>query len=271
MYDDGEIRVSDLSKWGFRICSHPTPRQDTTATHSAKKAAWGPSGQDEHAHASDGKKALYSSSLAPRPPAETRDTSAYVIAAINRLGESGGVAPLANRLGVGRRAPFGEVLETFRIGKALRAHASARSMKEVHWVLKECAAVAMLSAPPESMRAATKTDIAECVSSVRDLALTGHRATQPPLELMQELEQLELAMAMKVGREEVAAEQKKNSTCYIEVIIQSLTVYTCVKLHSRSYFRGICIFHMVSQYLKYDVHRSASGDRDGTLLSIVVC
>lgn len=232
MYDDGEIRDSHMSKWGFRICSRPTPRQDTTASHSAKKAAWAPSSLDEQAHASDGRKALHSSSLAPRPPAEARGASAYVITAMNRLGESGGMAPLANRLGVGRRAPFGEVLETFRIGKALRAHASARSMKEVHWVLKECAALAMLSAPPESMRAATKTEIAECVSSVRDLALTGHRGTQPPLELMQELEQLELAMAMKVGVEGVAAEREKNYTCYIEVIIHSRTVYACVKLHS---------------------------------------
>lgn len=247
MYDDGEIRVSDMSKWGFRICSRPTPRQDTTVSHSPKKAAWAPSGLDEHAHGSDGRKALYSSSLAPRPPAEARDTSAYVIAAMNRLGESGGMAPLANRLGVGRRAPFGEVLETFRIGKALRAHASARSMKEVNWVLKECAAVAMLSAPPESMRAATKTEIAECVSSVKDLALTSHRGTQPPLELMQELEQLELAMAMKVGGEEIAAEREKNSTCDVEAIIPSLTVYACVKLHSRLYFRGVYIFNIVLQ------------------------
>lgn len=153
-------------------------------------------GQD--AHSSSRKRHV---SLAPRPPAEyAPDTSAYVIAALNRFGEAGGMAPLAQRLSSGR-APFNEVLETFRLAKALRTHASSRSMKEVNWTLKECAAGALLSVAPESMRATTKVDIAECVSSVKDLALTGSGtkgAANPPLVLVQELEQLELGMAMKV-------------------------------------------------------------------------
>lgn len=49
-------------------------------------------------------------SLAPRPPAEfTPDTtSTYVIAALNRFGEAGGMSPLAQRLRSGW-APFTEV------------------------------------------------------------------------------------------------------------------------------------------------------------------
>lgn len=110
------------------------------------------------------------------------------------------MTPLAQRLS-SSRASFGEVLETFRLGKALKTHASSRSMKEASWVLKECTATALLSVPPESMRAATKAEIAECVSSVRELALSLSGAgavANPPLVLLQELEQLELAMAMKV-------------------------------------------------------------------------
>lgn len=109
------------------------------------------------------------------------------------------MAPLAQRLGSGW-APFSEVLETLRLGKALRVHASSRAMKEVNWILKECAPTALLSTPPESMRAVTKAEIAECVSSVRDLALTmtAHKAVPPSPVLVQELEQLELGLAMKV-------------------------------------------------------------------------
>lgn len=192
-YEDGEVRDSDMSKRGFRVCGRPKqpPPPQTTAGLDATSA-----GQD--AHSSSRKRHV---SLAPCPPAEyAPDTSAYVIAALNRFGEAGGMAPLAQRLSSGR-APFNEVLETFRLAKALRTHASSRSMKEVNWTLKECAAGALLSVAPESMRATTKADIAECVSSVKDLALTGSGAkgaANPPLVLVQELEQLELGMAMKV-------------------------------------------------------------------------
>ena len=209
MYDDGEIRDTDMSKRGFLICERPGPggrsvsssgKADPggTSHHSAKKAAWTPLGLDERTVI--GRRKL--SSMAPRPPAEyARDASAYVIEAVSRLGEAGGVAPLANRISEGGgRASFGEVLETFRMDKALRTHASAKAIKEVHWILKECAAAAMLSVPPESMRAATKAEIAECISCVRDLAMAGVRASHPPHELMQEIEQLELAMAMKVRK-----------------------------------------------------------------------
>lgn len=154
-------------------------------------------------HASSGRRWQHTTSLAPRPPAEySPDTSAYVIAAMDRFGEGGGVAPLARRFAGGGGTFFGEVLETFRLAKALRTHASSRSMKEANWTLKECAAAALLSVLPQSMRAFTKTEIAECVSSVKDLALTSSGSkslSNPPLVLIQELDQLELAMAMKVG------------------------------------------------------------------------
>lgn len=109
------------------------------------------------------------------------------------------MTPLAQRLSSGW-APFPEVLETLRLGRALRLHASSRAMKEVNWTLKECAPAALLSVPPESMRAATKEEMAECVSSVRDLALTinAQKAVPLPTVLTQELEQLELGLAMKV-------------------------------------------------------------------------
>ncbi|CAN0397849.1 unnamed protein product, partial [Laminaria digitata] len=77
----------------------------------------------------------------------------------------------AQRLNSGR-ASFGEVLETFRLAKALRTYASNQSLKELNWTLKECAVTALLSAPSESMRAATKAETTECVSSVRELALS---------------------------------------------------------------------------------------------------
>lgn len=93
-----------------------------------------------------------------------------------------------------------QVLETLRLGKALRIYASSRAIKEANWTLKECVPAALLSAPPESMRVATKAEIAECVSGVRELALTGsaHKGGSPPPVLVQELEQLELGLNMKV-------------------------------------------------------------------------
>lgn len=196
-----------MSKRGFRVCSRRerTPPPQTAAAAAATDAATSlPSVEaattavQGSAFASGRRQSL---SLAPRPPADyAPGTSAYVIAAVNRFGEGGGMAPLAQRLGSGR-ASLGEALETFRLGKALRTHASSRSMKEINWMLKECAAAALLSAPPDSMRASTKAEIAECVSSVKDLALccSGAKgAANPPPVLVQELEQLELAMAMKV-------------------------------------------------------------------------
>lgn len=212
-YEDGEVRDSDMSQRGFRVCyrppgwTHPQQRgadpraaavvdkHTTGACHAAEEAPAGQQPQD----AVWGRRRQ--SPLAPRPPADyAPDTSAYVLAAVNRFGEAGGMAPLAQRLS-GGRASFGEVLETFRLGKALRTHASSRALKEANWALKECAAAALLSVPPESMRAATKAEIAECVSSVRQLALTlssASSAANPPAALLQELEQLELALAMKV-------------------------------------------------------------------------
>lgn len=203
-----------MSKRGFRVCYRPPgwtppPRRDpSTATGGAdtpsnsESATAAPPGQLQHQQdAAWGRRRP--SPLAPRPPADyAPDASMYVLAAVNRFGEAGGMALLAQRLSGGRPS-FGEVLETFRIGKALRTHASSRAVKETNWALKECAAAALLSVPPESMRAATKVEIAECVSSVRDLALTlsggGGATANSPLVLLQELEQLELAMAMKVG------------------------------------------------------------------------
>lgn len=211
-YEDGEIRDSDMSQRGFRVCYRPpaqTPldptRQDgavdaaTGATKTSTTTEPSLAGQQQQQDAGWGRRRP--PPLAPRPPADyAPDTSMYVLAALNRFGESGGMAPLAQRLSSGR-ASFGEVLETFRLGKALKTHASSRSIKKASWVLKECAAAALLSVPPESMRAATKAEIAECVSSVRELALTLSGAgalANPPVVLLQELEQLELAMAMKV-------------------------------------------------------------------------
>lgn len=211
-YEDGEIRDSDMSQRGFRVCYRPPgwtpprlsadpPAVGATAgasSYVAEEASAGQQPQD----AVWGRRRQ--SPLAPRPPADfSPDTSAYVLAALNRFGEAGGMAPLARRLSSGR-APFGEVLETFRLGKALRTHASSRAVKEVNWALKECAAAALLSAPPESMRATTKAEIAECVSSMRQLALTlssPSTAANPPVALLQELEQLELALAMKVSEQ----------------------------------------------------------------------
>lgn len=115
----------------------------------------------------------------------------------------------AQRLNSGR-ASFGEVLETFRLGKALRTYASNQSLKELNWTLKECAVTGLLSAPSESMRAATKAEITECVSSVRELALScsgAKVAANPPLPLLQELEQLELAISMKVCEEDGGGER----------------------------------------------------------------
>lgn len=196
-YEDGEIKDSDMSKRGFRVCSRskrsrqPTHSMDTDAAASSTAA----DAEAAREQRMLGRRRVFS--LAPLPPAEyTADTSSYVIAAVNRFGDGGGMNPLAQRLCSGS-ASFGEVLETFRLGKALRHHASSRAMKEVNWTLKECAAVALISALPESMRATTKAEIAECVSSVKDLALSGSGA-KPPSSLSQELEQLELALAMKV-------------------------------------------------------------------------
>lgn len=198
-----------MSQRGFRVCYRPpecTPPQppadpSTVVGHSTRTSyvtEEAPAGQQPQ-DAVWGRRRQ--SPLAPRPPADyAPDTSAYVLAALNRFGEAGGMAPLAQRLSSGR-APFAEVLETFRLGKALRTHASSRALKEVNWALKECAAAALLSVPPESMRAATKAEIAECVAGVRQLALTlssASTAANPPVVLLQELEQLELALAMKV-------------------------------------------------------------------------
>ena len=207
-YEDGEVRDSDMSQRGFRVCLRPpgwTPPPELSAAdpsavgHTSYATEEAPAGQ----HPQDavwGRRRQ--SPLAPRPPADfAPDTSAHVLAALNRFGEAGGMAPLAQRLS-GGRAPFGEVLEAFRLGKALRTHASSRALKETNWALKECAVAALLSAPPESMRAATKAEIAECVASVRQLALTlssPGTAANPPVVLLQEMEQLELAMAMKVN------------------------------------------------------------------------
>lgn len=109
------------------------------------------------------------------------------------------MAPLAQRLNCGW-ASFAEVLETLRLGRGLRVHASTRAIKEVNWILKECAPAALLSAPPESMRATTKAEIAECVACVRDLAhpMGVHKALPLPTALAQELGQLDLGLAMKV-------------------------------------------------------------------------
>lgn len=205
-YEDGEVRDSNMSQRGFRVCYRPpgwTPPPQLAAdpatgtSHATEQATAGQQEQD----AVWGRRRQ--SPLAPRPPADyAPDTSAYVLAALNRFGEAGGMAPLAQRMSSGK-ASFGEVLETFRLGKALRTHASSRSLKEINWALKECAAAALLSVPPESMRAATKAEIAECVSSVRHLALTLSTAStvaNPPLVLLQGLEQLELALAMKVSK-----------------------------------------------------------------------
>lgn len=214
-YEDGEVRDSDMSQRGFHVCYRPpgqqTPLGSTRqggavdaavgvgAASISKTGAPAPAEQQQQQDAGWGQKRQ--SPLAPRPPADyAPDTSMHVLAALNRFGESGGMAPLARRLSTGR-ASFGEVLETFRLGRALKTHASSRAMKEANWALKECAAVALLSVPPESMRAATKAEIAECVSSVKELALTLSGAStvaNPPLVLLQELQQLELAMAMKV-------------------------------------------------------------------------
>jgi len=202
-----------MSQRGFRVCYRPPgwipprlpdpPAGATETSYETGPASAAEQQQQQQQDAVWGRRRQ--APLAPRPPADyAPDTSVYVLAAVNRFGEAGGMAPLAQRLsGAGRGAPFGEVLETLRLGKALRTHASSRSLKEINWTLKECVAAALLSVPPESMRAATKAEIAECVSSVRQLALTLSPASvvaNPPLVLLQELEQLELAMAMKVGR-----------------------------------------------------------------------
>lgn len=209
-YEDGEVRDSDMSQRGFRVCYRPpgwTPPHLAADPAADPAPAVGPATEEAPA-GQQAQDAVWGrrrqSPLAPRPPADyAPDTSAYVIAALNRFGDAGGMAPLAQRLS-GGRASFGEVLETFRLGKALRTHASSRALKEVNWALKECAVAALLSMPPESMRAASKAEIAECVASVRQLALTlssASTAANPPAVLLQELEQLELALAMKVGRD----------------------------------------------------------------------
>lgn len=205
-----------MSKRGFRVCYRPPgwtppPRRDSspatggadTPSNAESAAAAAPPGQLQQQQQDAAWGRRRPSPLAPQPPADyAPDASMYVLAAVNRFGEAGGMATLAQRL-TGGRPSFGEVLETFRVGKALRTYASSRAVKETNWTLKECAAAALLSVPPESMRAATKVEIAECVSSVRDVALTlsggGSATANSPLVLLQELEQLELAMAMKVG------------------------------------------------------------------------
>lgn len=197
-----------MSKRGFSVCYRPpgqTPvRRRSTDGGGGGNGAGGPAeetpgvgggapGERRQQDAAWGRGRR--SCFAPRPPADyAPDTSMYMLAALNKFGEAGGMAPLARRLSSGR-ASFAEVLATFRLGKALRTHASSRSLKEANWTLKECAAQALLSVPPETMRAATKTEIAECVSSLRELAST---VANSPHGLVQELEQLELAMAMKV-------------------------------------------------------------------------
>lgn len=201
-YEDGEIRDSDMSKRGFSVCYRPTPVRRRDPSGGGGASAGGPveetqvvgvPGERRQQDAAWGRGRR--SCLAPRPPADyAPDTSMYVLAALNKFGEAGGMLPLARRLSSGR-ASFAEVLATFRLGKALRTHASSRSLKEANWTLKECAAQALLSVPPETMRAATKAEIAESVSSVRELASA---VANPPHGLVQELEQLELAMAMKV-------------------------------------------------------------------------
>lgn len=214
VYDDGDISEVDMTKRGFHVVGRVQRRQSPSV--NSTKADAGATITIVTAAGGDVSKGLRTaqaepeplpeqrrpSTLGPRPPAQyaVETASAYVIAAVNRFGKAGGMAPLAQRLG-GGSAPFTEILETLRLGKALWAHASSRGIKEVNWTLKECAPAALLSAPPESMRAATKAEIAECVSSVRELALTSSvpRGAPPPPLLLQELEQLELGLAMKVN------------------------------------------------------------------------
>lgn len=185
-----------MSKRGFHVVGRvrrPPPEEGvtTTAGEKAPRTKMMPSSIPEKKR---------QPTLGPRPPAQYAHAtaSAYVITAVNRFGNAGGMALLARRLGSGW-APFTEVLETMRLGKALWGHASSRGIKEINWTLKECVPAALVAAPPESMRAATKADIDECMSCVRELALTSSvsRGAQPPPILMQELEQLELGIAMK--------------------------------------------------------------------------
>ncbi|CAM9898226.1 unnamed protein product, partial [Choristocarpus tenellus] len=170
-YDDGQVCVIDMSQKPHVVVLRAPSSQATTGESNGVATTTGPT---PGSAAAEGLAAAVEAEAqwAPRPPPETMTgVSMYVLDTINRLGFAGGIyATVIRRLG-GPRPSFKEVLESLRIGKAVLARATTRASRETAWMLKERVPSALLMAAPETMRTATKADVAECLHILKQLAV----------------------------------------------------------------------------------------------------
>ncbi|CAM9766123.1 unnamed protein product, partial [Discosporangium mesarthrocarpum] len=181
-YDDEQVCHYDLSQKPHMLVLRAPAPNDPTSTAPVAPPTPGPEPAEGAASAG-----IAEALWAPRPPPEAAVpavhppggspppgavASAYVLDAITRFGKTGGGmgGTLARRLS-GPHPGFREALGALRLGRSVVARATARASRECAWTLKEIVPGALLAAPPETMRDATNAEVAECVSTIQQLAM----------------------------------------------------------------------------------------------------